>query len=361
MLAKLYDILHEPLAMTLCLAGILGHSFSINVLSKMPNPTNLLLISMSCSQLLLCINFLYSTLYKYGSDELCLSSLWSYAWTGTLLISVNVSVLVHMTGVFHVVALSIIRYMSLRQLSQTTSHVQWFNMKKCINTLIIIYISVIVICGPIYFHSHIAESNEPDENCLVKYPSLVNTSVHYLEFSSNEQLQQLNFWLFGFVCKLVPCSVLSMMTILLLRELKKLRELSSRFQNVERDRQYSRTTNMIIIIMVVFIVVEFPQGVLTVAQSITQIPYQDTLGDLFESLTLLTSCIIFGLFFTMNSRLRDEFMETVHTIYKKCGISSFSTISFIKSHFVHKSVLTPESRSLMQNGITNRTYGDTDV
>ncbi|CAD5210139.1 unnamed protein product [Bursaphelenchus okinawaensis] len=313
---------------------------------------------MSCSQLILCINFLYSTLYKYGSDELCLSSLWSFAWTGTLLISVNVSVMVHMTGVFHVVALSIIRYMSLRDLRQTTSSIQWFTMKKCIKTLIIIYISVLVICGPIYFHSHIAEANEPDEACLEKYPYFANRTVHYLEFSSNEQLQQLNFWLFGFVCKLVPCSILSVMTILLIRELKQLQVASSRFQNVERDKQYSRTTNMIIVIMVVFIVVEFPQGVLTVAQSIAQIPYQDTLGDLFESLTLLTSCIIFGLFFAMNSRLRDDFMQTMLKIYRKCGI--MSTVSFVKSHFVHKSVSTPESRSLMHNGI-NRIYGDTDV
>lgn len=210
---------------------------------------------------------------------------------------------------------------------------------------------MLTVCGPIYFHSHIAQADQPDPSCVERDPSVANVTVHQLEFSSNEQLQQLNFWLFGSICKLVPCSILSLMTVLILNELKKIRILSARFKNVERDRQYHRTTNMILVItiyllifmskfitfqviMVVFIIVEFPQGVMAVAQTLVDIPYMDTWGDLFESLTLLTSCVIFGLFFTMNSRLRDAFLKTMDELCPHCRIFKWVLWKEIKAIYV---------------------------
>jgi hypothetical protein len=63
--------------------------------------------------------------------------------------------------------------------------------------------------------------------------------------------------------------------------------------------------------MIVFIVVEFPQGLLNIAQSIFVIPHSDIIWDFFELCTLITSCVIFGLFLTMNSRLREAFVEVI--------------------------------------------------
>ncbi len=63
--------------------------------------------------------------------------------------------------------------------------------------------------------------------------------------------------------------------------------------------------------MSLFIGVEAPQGIIAMIQGITTIPYHDFIGDLFEMVTLLTSCIIFALFCSMNSTLRTAFYEKI--------------------------------------------------
>ncbi|KAI1727708.1 serpentine type 7TM GPCR chemoreceptor srw domain-containing protein [Ditylenchus destructor] len=281
---EFYSTLHTPLVLVLCISGTIGHILSIGVLLKMLNPTNILLISMSINQLLLCVNFLYSTLFKAGSEKMCLPFLWSFGWTFSLLISVNLSVFVHMLSTFHLVALSIIRHLSLQSLSNINSGLAWFTYRKAVITLLIIYTSVLIVCTPL-------------------------TTAYRLRFSENALLQSINFWLFGSICKLIPCSILCLMTYFILKSLKKIRRMSAKFGNIQRDRQYHRTTKVILMVMVMFMIVETPQGILAVAQSIFRIPHLDLIGDVVEVITLLNSCLIFALFCSMNSRIRSAFHE----------------------------------------------------
>lgn len=65
----------------------------------------------------------------------------------------------------------------------------------------------------------------------------------------------------------------------------------------------------------VFVIVELPQGILAVLQAIVDVPYRHSLGDLFEMLTLLTSCLIFALFCSMNSKIRNAFIEAFDHVY----------------------------------------------
>lgn len=169
---------------------------------------------------------------------------------------------------------------------------------------------MIIFCGPLYFQSHVSVTTA-DPNCVSIYPQLASHTIYQLAYVSNEQLLNFNMWWFGSICKLVPCLVLVLMTLLILKQLGAIRQMSARFSNAEKDRNHTRTTHIILVIMTVFILVEFPQGILNIAQSIFEIPNKDLLWDFFELCTLATSCIIFGLFLTMNSRLREAFLETV--------------------------------------------------
>ncbi|KAI1720097.1 serpentine type 7TM GPCR chemoreceptor srw domain-containing protein [Ditylenchus destructor] len=307
---EFYSTLHTPLVLVLCISGTIGHILSIGVLLKMLNPTNILLISMSINQLLLCVNFLYSTLFKAGSEKMCLPFLWSFGWTFSLLISVNLSVFVHMLSTFHLVALSIIRHLSLQSLSNIHSSLAWFTYRKAVITLIIIYTSVLIVCTPLYFQSRVVLGECPD-SCVP--PFAINlphrTTAYRLRFSENALLQSINFWLFGSICKLIPCSILCLMTYFILKSLKKIRRMSAKFGNIQRDRQYHRTTKVILMVMLMFMIVETPQGILAVAQSIFRIPHLDIIGDVVEVITLLNSCLIFALFCSMNSRIRSAFRE----------------------------------------------------
>ncbi|KAI6242706.1 G-PROTEIN-RECEP-F1-2 domain-containing protein [Aphelenchoides fujianensis] len=275
-IAAFYSTIHSPLALALCVSGIAGHCFAIWVLlveaKQQPDErlscVQFVIFFPSSSRLISC----FVTLYKFFSESLCWPLLWTYSFTVLFLISVNLSVLVHMAGVFHVVVSTF----------------------RCVKFLVGIYTSVLVLCFPLYFHSEIQRAEEPDESCVERFPAL----------------REVPAW-FGSICKLVPCAILLVMSLLILRQLKAIREMSARFQNSNRERQHARTTKIILVIMVVFIVVELPQGILAVAQGIIELPVLGELGDLFEMLTLLTSCLIFGLFLLMNARLREAFVEVI--------------------------------------------------
>ncbi|PIC47305.1 hypothetical protein B9Z55_006702 [Caenorhabditis nigoni] len=308
-------IFHPPMVLLLCISGALGHMLTITTLSSMLNPTNMFLISMSwiaeaisSSQLALCINFLYSTFFKFMSDQLCQPFFFSYYMATTMHLSVTVSVMVHMSAVFHVVALSLIRFFSLAQLSGINSNVPWFTWQKSRIAIVVIYVSVIFLCIPLHFTSRVTEVSE-NEGCAERYPALKNKVAYQLAYTQSMWLRNLNFWLFYLMAKVVPSIILCLMTCLILDQLKKIQVLSSRFSNVERDKQHSRTTNMILAIMVLFIIVELPQGVLAVLSTVSSSTLIYELGDLTELLTLLSSIIIFTLLCSMNGKIRSAFKE----------------------------------------------------
>ncbi|KAJ1345923.1 hypothetical protein KIN20_000562 [Parelaphostrongylus tenuis] len=235
------------------------------------------LVAAICSQLALCANFLYSTLFKWASDELCVPFFFSYYMVKTMHISVTLSVLVHMAGVFHVVALSIIRYCSLTRLANMNSSQPWFTYQKCRIALGVIYVSVAVIGIPLHFTSRVVMVDE-NESCAVRYPALRNASAYQLQFSSSPYLHTLNFWLFNFCSKIIPSAILCVMTFLILDQLKEIQQLSARFTNMKRDKQHQRTTKMILIIMFIFIIVELPQGLLAILSTVTELQLIVALG-----------------------------------------------------------------------------------
>nr|CDQ05119.1 Bm2792 [Brugia malayi] len=61
--------------------------------------------------------------------------------------------------------------------------------------------------------------------------------------------------------------------------------------------------------MVNFVIVEVPQGIILVLSSMQYASFagSELLGDLFDILSLLNSCVTFGLFCSMSSRIRHAF------------------------------------------------------
>ncbi|GMS82556.1 hypothetical protein PENTCL1PPCAC_4731, partial [Pristionchus entomophagus] len=299
--------IHPPLVLVLCISGACGHLFTITTLQTMLNPTNALLISMSCCQLLLCVNFLYSTLFKWASDDLCISFFFSEWMARSMHISVTLAVLLHMAGVFHVVALSIVRYFSLKKLSAANSSIPWFTYPICKRIIVVIYVSVFIIAIPMLTMSEVG-MREEKRDCVERHPHLANVPSHELQMADNEFLVAFNFWLFHLADKLIPSAILCVMTWLILQKLNKVKRMSERFTNSQRDKQHHRTTMMILTIMFVFIIVELPQGLLALNPYTAELSH--ALGDLNEMITLLTSCVIFALFCSTSGKVRQALFDT---------------------------------------------------
>ncbi|VBB26089.1 unnamed protein product [Acanthocheilonema viteae] len=162
-----------------------------------------------------------------------------------------------MSGVFHVIALSIIRFISLNQIHQTRITELWFSYSKCLRTIILINIGAVLLCIPFFFNSEVRKVPSHRE-CSARYPSRSNLPTHELSF-----------------------------TIL------------------------ASSTALGQVIMINFMVVELPQGVFSVLSSVkgTSFTRSELLGDLFDIFSLLNSCITFALFCSMSSRVRNAFAQ----------------------------------------------------
>uniref|UniRef100_A0A915PQ62 Uncharacterized protein n=1 Tax=Setaria digitata TaxID=48799 RepID=A0A915PQ62_9BILA len=73
------------------------------------------------------------------------------------------------------------------------------------------------------------------------------------------------------------------------------------------------------VVMINFVIVELPQGVVSVLSSVKGASFagSESLGDLFDIFSLLNSCVTFSLFCLMNSRIRNAFTQGLFPFSRK--------------------------------------------
>lgn len=327
-----YQLIHSPAVIVICLFGACSHALTISVLARRPlfSPTNAVLLSLSASQLCLCVNYLYITLYKYYADSRCVSALWAYPWLFAFLVNVNFSVVFHTSGVFHVIGLSVVRYISIYHLAKMkNTRVPWFNFAKASVTIGLIYVVVIILCVPFYLNSEVVPvARHPNERCALESERLrlesnnatnVAYEIRYSSIGRNNNLTKINFFLFGIGCKVVPCMVLLVMSFLLVFKLRELQATSANLlqygNEIRGVRTYQRTTHLILVVMCLFVLVELPQGVVNLLAGVIGKKFERSvlqqLADFFEMLTVLYSSVNFAIFCLMSSQFRTAFFANL--------------------------------------------------
>lgn len=125
--------------------------------------------------------------------------------------------------------------------------------------------------------------------------------------------------------KLVPCTGLTVLSILLVRTMKQAEE---RRQNLRakssvlqkegdqarngRNRKTNRTTRMLLVVVALFLLTEFPQGILNLLSGILDQAFvheiYSPLGDFMDLLALVNNGINFILYCSMSKQFRDTFI-----------------------------------------------------
>lgn len=156
-------------------------------------------------------------------------------------------------------------------------------------------------------------------------PSLdTNATIFVITFSDWAReygLLKFNFWFFSTICKIVPCALLIVMTVLLTLKMleyeRRSRALQNRCQSrstaqssssASASRQYRMTTYFILTVVILFILVELPLGIVNLLMGVygdwfTRHVYLHV-ADLFNMLTMLYSSINFFLYCFMNGQFR---------------------------------------------------------
>lgn len=212
----------------------------------------------------------------------------------------------------------------------------------CMRTTMVAIFSAYVVSPLLCFPLFLAFSLQPNTVAVDNYGHIIkksdnldggarNTTIYTVNISelgkaSDNLLRHINFWVYSVVIKLIPCVALTELSrrlICALLETKRRRQQliaasgavgkhstrSSRF--LEKERQTDRTTTMLLAVLLLFLLTEFPQGILGLlsvwfGENFFQNCYQK-LGEVMDILALINSAINFILYCTMSRQFRSTF------------------------------------------------------
>ena len=145
---------------------------------------------------------------------------------------------------------------------------------------------------------------------------------------NNYFLSKINIWIYSLVLKVVPCMVLTIFTGFLIKELCKAKQRSVRlstrtltYRQNRLNKQQNRTTGLLIVILVMFLISEFPSGIMGVLWAIHgNYFYHDCyhpLGELMDMMALINSAVSFIPYCLMSQEFRNTIAKYPFAM-KKC-------------------------------------------
>lgn len=261
----------------------------------MRSPTNAILTGLAIADLLVMIDYIpYSIIdsilpkiYKYSREERL-----TYHFAFIILSHSIFAQVFHTISIWLTVTLAVWRYIAVAHPQRNRL---WCQMQTTIIAIASSYIICPIIAIPtLYLSFSIRESKEflgPDGNRITSNLSLEDGhnatlyTVAYSDLANRYQyLKQINFWMYSVVFKLIPCialTILSQRLIQALLEAKRRRKhLVSNSNNLkvmvngkvekkkknsrqlDKEKQTDRTTRMLLAVLLLFLLTEFPQAVL---------------------------------------------------------------------------------------------------
>lgn len=179
----------------------------------------------------------------------------------------------------------------------------------------------IVLCSPTYFAFEIKSTivEENGEKFILYHTALS-------KIANNDNYLVFNFWMYAVVIKLIPCLILTIIStwlIVTLYKAKKRKQLLRGYDNCpmisgdgskgksKAERRADRTTKMLVAVLLLFLITEFPQGIFGLLSGMKGKCfflkcYQD-FGDIMDMLALLNGSINFILYCCMNRMFRTAF------------------------------------------------------
>ena len=310
-----YRNYHGYLAAVVCAFGILANILNIVVLTRknMVSATNCILTGLAVSDGLTMVAYLPFAVRFY-----CLYGIFPSPERNTLgairfmLFYACFSVVVHTVSIWLTVTLAVFRYIFIKH---PRSGAVLCSLQRAKIAVFIVYVVTLIVCIPNFVT--ITVQGHPDPEHRVNGTEYFWIVAFKLDTKTDIFVYNFNFWIQAILVKLVPCVGLTILSILLV---KTMREAEQRRRNLRqtssedngRDRKTNRTTRMLLTVVVLFLLTEFPQGILNLLNGILPFFVDEVygpLGDLLDILALINNGINFILYCTMSKQFRDTFIE----------------------------------------------------
>ena len=312
-----YRNYHGYLATVVCAFGILANILNIVVLTRknMISATNCILTGLAVSDGLTMVAYMPFALrfyVLYGTDPTPERN--TLGAIRFMLFYACFSVVVHTVSIWLTVTLATFRYIFIKH----PRHGQVLcSLHRAKIAVFLVYIVTLLVCIPNFVTITVRGHATSHTNGTI-YVWIVDFKT---ETEIDKFVYNFNFWIQAIVVKLVPCVGLTILSILLVRTMKeaesrrkKLRTQSQKdeIETNSRDRKTNRTTRMLLTVVFLFLLTEFPQGILNLLSGVLPRFVEEVygpLGDLVDILALINNGINFILYCTMSKQFRDTFIQ----------------------------------------------------
>ncbi|KAL1140966.1 hypothetical protein AAG570_000892 [Ranatra chinensis] len=305
-----YRQVHGYVSLIVCLFGSVANLLNIAVLTRreMSSPTNTILTGMAVADLLVMLEYIPFSLRLYLL-VMTKREKFSYGWAVFVLFHSNFTQVCHTVSIWLTVTLAVWRYIAVAYPQRNR---EWCGMRRTVLAIAGGYLVCPVLCIPLY----LAFNVQPQYRLLDENDEYVsNKSLQ----AYNITLYTVNFWVYSVVIKIIPCvalTVLSSILICALIDTKRRREALTSGgrktpRNAEKERQTDRTTRMLLAVLALFLITEFPQGILGLLTALLGrgffISCYQKLGDVMDVMALINSAINFMIYCAMSRQFRTTF------------------------------------------------------
>ncbi|XP_077284094.1 G-protein coupled receptor dmsr-1-like [Arctopsyche grandis] len=329
--------MHGYVSVLVCVFGSVANTLNIAVLTRkeMVSPTNSILTGLAVADLLVMLEYIPYAFHMYWPTETrSYKEQYNYPWACFVYFHSIFTQICHTVSIFLTVTLAVWRYIAI---AHPQINRRWCNMRVTALTITAAYIVCPLICVPILMIMAIGQKEELITadgqlaknlaNISMLEPPPQNETVYYIDFIASNTMMTVIFWIYSVVIKLIPCillTVLSSQLILVLVETKKRRQqlMAPSRDGVENvaskarrrsERQTDRTTRMLLAVLFLFLLTEFPQGIMGLLSVFLGTPFfqqcYSKLGELMDIFALVNSAINFILYCTMSRQFRATFAQ----------------------------------------------------
>ncbi|CAC5422572.1 unnamed protein product [Mytilus coruscus] len=312
-----YAYMHGPICIVICIFGIILNAANIVVLTRknMMTSINVILTWLAVVDNLKMTDYLIFAIgfYVMKDPDLALMNTYNIHKGKYLEFHASFAIVCHNIGVWLTVSLAIFRFLYI-----------WFpgrgklfcTVTRAKITVALIYVTIAIICIPNYYTNFLDKKtpkhlNSSNVTCHAKY------TVNMID--QKDPVFIANTYIQAIFTKLVPCVLLTVLTFLLIYAMhqayqkRKVLLSQGHDQDARRHHEHNRTTGMLLAVVILFLLVELPFGILTLmivfspAEWMTKV--YDNLGEFHELLALFNNAVNFLLYCSMSKQFRKTFIS----------------------------------------------------
>ncbi|XP_016930284.2 G-protein coupled receptor dmsr-1 isoform X2 [Drosophila suzukii] len=313
---RAYNSIHGYVSLMICIFGTIANILNIMVLTRKEmakTPINNILKWLAVADMFVMLEYIPYTSYQYiymrpGEKDL------SYTWAVCLLVHMHFTQILHTISIGLTVTLAVWRYVAIRHPNGGCAN---FLLAHSREAILLPFILSPILCLPTYFVFQVRETYDVDK---------VNSeAMYHVYFDKDSVLYRFNFWIHSVLIKLLPCGILIVISAVLMhvlceasRRRLKLRDYNnpakyeSRSKKPPRcDRRNDRTTLLLVAVLVLFLITEFPQGLLGLLSGVMEKCFfahcYPPFGELMDLLALINAAVGFVLYGLMSKQFRTTF------------------------------------------------------